>query len=184
MRRGNWPFPPETEVTKTTAPATIDSSAVAAARRYVAAMQEGNCDDAIALTLWMRERLEQVNLEEPERVTEIRETLCRSLNDRRLEGNRLTEEGMEDQYVLPPGAEIAYIRSDAGRTDLERAAAARVWAKVTYPRRERAPLDLAGAPIRSLVVGINTTSDAYILKAAVVGNLEIDWESIDIDWGS
>ncbi len=150
--------------------------------RYVQALQEGNCDDAIGLTLWMRERIERSQLKNPEQVADIREELCRSLTDRRIEGNRLREEGIEDQYVFAPGSEAKLVRVDGGRSDLEQPVAYRAWVEVEYARRDRAPLDLNGLPIRRLLVGINTTSDAYVLKAGVVGNLEVDFDSVETDW--
>ena len=161
---------------------SLTRHAKGAAMRYVRALQDGNCDEAIALTLWMNDRIELSRLTHPEHVFDVRKELCRSLTDRRIEGNRLAEEGMEDQYVLPPGSRVTLVSVDEGRDDLERPVASRAWVGVIYSRKDRAPLDLDGLPIRSLLAGISTTSDSYVLKAAVVGNLEIDYESIGTDW--
>lgn len=182
IRQSPWPFPQETETPNGPVSASAAGHEAGAAMRYARALQEGNCDEAIALTFWMRERIERAQLENPKRLADIREELCRSLTDRRIEGNRLAEEGMEDQYLLAPGCELTLVGVDKGRDDLERPAASRAWIRVTYPREEGAPLDLAGLPIRSLVAGINTTTDSYVLKAAVVGNLEIPLDSIDTNW--
>lgn len=183
-RKSNWPYPADFEADQSTNSATMREHENGAAMRYVRALQEGNCDEAIAMTLWMNDRLDRSRLKDPEQVADIREELCRSLTDRRIEGNRLAEEGMEDQYVLAPGSHVAMVRADEGRDDLERPVETRVWFEMTYSRKERAPLDLAGQPIRSLVAGISTTRDSYVLKASVVGNLEIDFDSIRTDWST
>jgi len=184
VRNSNWPYPDDFEADRLTSPIEPTNHENGIAMRYVRALQEGNCDEAIAMTLWMKERIELSRLKQPERIADIREELCRSLTDRRIEGNRLAEEGMEDQYVLAPGSQVAVVRVDEGRHDLERPVSSRLWLELTYPRKERAPLDLAGQPIRSLVAGINTTSDSYVLKGSVVGNLEIDFDSIGTDWST
>ncbi len=182
IRGSNWPYPDEDGPEPQVDPKSLDREKNGIAMRYVQALQEGNCDEAIARILWMNERIEQTRLKNPEQIAEIREELCRSLTDRRIEGNQLTEEGIEDQYVMAPGSRAVPVRVDEGRDDLERPAASRVWVEVTYPRRERAPVDLEGLPIRRLVAGINVTNDAYVLKASVIGNLEINFESISTDW--
>lgn len=184
LRRSNWPFPKEIDAGTTTDSVSLKRHANGAAMRYVRAMLDGNCDEAIALTLWMNDRIELSQLKNPEQVADVREELCESLTDRRIEGNRLAEEGMEDQYVLAPGSRVTLVSVDEGRGDLERPVSSRVWVQVVYTRKERAPLDLGGLPIRSLLAGISTTHDSYVLKAAVVGNLEIDYEYIGTDWSA
>ncbi len=182
VRRTNWPYPDNVENPPTVNTAPLPEHGNGAAMRYVQALQEGNCDEAIALILWMQERIERSRLKVPADVADIREELCQSLTDRRIEGNQLTEEGIEDQYVFAPGCDVTLVRVDTGRDDLERPVALRAWVDVRYPRQDRAPLSLDGEPIRHLLAGINTTDNSYILKAGVVGNLEIDYESVNTDW--
>jgi len=182
VRQSNWPYPSDFETEPRAELASMKDYENGTAMRYVRALQEGNCDETIALTLWMNDRIELSRLKNPEQLADIREELCASLTDRRIEGNRLSEEGMEDQYVFAPGSRVSLIRVDEGREDLERPVATRVWVEVMYLREERAPLDLGGLPIKSLTAGINATSDSYVLKAAVVGNVEIDYESIVTNW--
>lgn len=182
IRGSNWPYPDEDPSEPRADPRQLEREKNGVSMQYVEALQEGNCDVAIARILWMNERIEQTRLKNPEQVAEIREELCRSLTDRRIEGNRLAEEGIEDQYVMAPGCSAVPVRVDEGRDDLERPASTRVWVEVTYPRRDRAPVDLEGLPIRRLVAGINMTNDSYVLKASVIGNLEIDFDSISTNW--
>lgn len=89
---------------------------------------------------------------------------------------------MEDPYVFSPGAKIDYDTIDAGRDDLDGKVARRTWLVVTYPSKDKALLDSDGVPIHSLRVGINVSTDGYVLKGNVIGNLDIDWESIMYDW--
>ena len=182
LRHSNWPYPQSFDAGTKTGSVSLKGHENGTAMRYVRALQDGNCDEAIALTLWMNDRIELSRLEHPEQVADVREELCGSLSDHRIEGNRLAEEGMEDQYILAPGSRVTLVKIDEGRNDLERPVSSRVWIGVTYSRKDRAPLDLGGLPIRSLLAGISTTHDSYVLKAAVVGNLEIDYESIGTDW--
>ena len=182
IRGSNWPYPDD-DISETQVNShDLEQQTNGVAMRYVKALQEGNCDEAIARTLWMNERIEHARLKNPEQIAEIREELCRSLTDRRIEGNRLAEEGIEDHYVMAPGSRATPVRVDEGRDDLERPTASRVWVEVVYPKRERAPLDLNGVPIRRLVAGINVTADSYVLKASVIGNMEIDLDSISTNW--
>ena len=43
--------------------------------------------------------------------------------------------------------------------------------------------DEAGRPIRSIVVGVDVSPDGCIVKAGILGNVELDRESIALDWG-
>jgi len=43
--------------------------------------------------------------------------------------------------------------------------------------------DEAGRPIRSIVVGVDVSLDGCIVKAGILGNVELDRESIALDWG-
>jgi hypothetical protein len=54
----------------------------------------------------------------------------------------------------------------------------RVWLLVTYPAADRALCDETGKAIRSIRVGVNVSPDSYVVKAGVVGNLDIDRDSI------
>jgi len=152
--------------------------------RYAEALQAGDWDTVIDRTLWMRERLERVQLESgsSESVEEARMELRARLGDRSIVGNQLRLEGVEDQYVFVPDATLALIGSDEGRDDLAEPTAERVWIRVTFPTRGRALRDEQSLPIHALTAGVNTSSEGHILKANVIGNLDIDLESISYDW--
>jgi len=153
--------------------------------QYATAYQEGNWDRVLALTLWAQERLQLVAEEEGEdAAAKERDVLRAAFGTRTLVENYLRDTGVEDQYVFAPGSRIGFDSVDEGREDLELPAATRTWLKVTYPAREKALLDRESVPIHSLRVGINVSHDGYVLKANIVGNLDIDWTSIKYDWPS
>lgn len=151
--------------------------------QYAMAYRDGDWERVLALTLWIRDRLDFVQQTEGAASIAVeKDRLIADLGTRTVADNRLTDEGVEDQYVFSPGAEIEYESVDAGREGLDAPAARRTWLRVTYPLREKALLDGDGLPVRSLRVGINVSHDGFVLKGNVIGNLDIDWESIMYDW--
>lgn len=153
--------------------------------RYAKAYQDGNWSQVLELTLWMEDRLAFVARSDgADAVAQERENLIAQVSERRIADNHLRDVGVDDQYIFIPGARIEYVRDDAGRDDLEAAVARRTWFRVTYPAREKALLDKEGLPIRSVLVGVNVSLDGRVLKAEVVGNLDIDWDTITYDWSS
>jgi len=154
-----------------------------AAWQYAVACRDGDWERVLSSTLWIRDRLDFVQQANGSAaIAAEKDRLIADLGARTMADNRLTEEGVEDQYVFSPGAEIEYESVDAGREGLDAPAARRTWLRVTYPLREKSLLDGDGLPIRSLRVGINVSHDGYVLKGNVIGNLDIDWESIMYDW--
>jgi hypothetical protein len=154
-------------------------------------MQDGDCDDVIALTAWMADRIRRVSLQAggPDALDQAREHLCDQVRRRPVEGNQLRAEGIEDEYVFAPGTQLEVVAIDEGRDDLDRAIEQRVWIRVTYPRRATAPLaPAAGAgvplqPVHAWTVGVNVSQDdTCVVKANVIGNLEVDPDSIAFDW--
>ena len=154
------------------------------AQSYVRALLEGRCVDVIAMTNWMQERLEYVRRTEtnPKAEDEARRELCERLSDRRPEENQLTPEGIEDHYLFAPGVEYELFGVDGGRDDLAKPVRARNWIRLRYPNGYRAPKDREGIPIRTVVVGINVSTEDMILKAGVRGTAEIDWDTITTGW--
>lgn len=151
--------------------------------QYATAYQEGDWDRVLALTLWAQDRIRHVAESEGEDAAlAVRDALKAVFGTRTLADNYLRDTGVEDQYIFTPGARITFLSEDEGRDDLERPAARRTWIKVTYPARDRALLDAESIPVRSLRAGVNVSKDGYVLKANIVGNLEIDWASITYDW--
>ncbi|MCC6143901.1 MAG: hypothetical protein IT368_08845 [Candidatus Hydrogenedentes bacterium] len=152
--------------------------------KYARAMQAGDWDYVIDHTLWMQERLSLVQVQggPDATVAEARADLLEGVSTRPPAQNLLREAGVEDQYVFHPEAELTLLSVDAGREDLETPAAGRAWIEVQYPDRMSALLDEGGLPIRRLTVGVNYTAEGAVLKAGIVGNLEIDWESVRLDW--
>ena len=152
--------------------------------RYVVAFRDGKWDDVVELVFWMREHLNRVRVSEgsPRAENEARETLKRQVSCRFLGSNQLRAEGVEDQYVFAPGTQIIPLGADAGRKDLLQPVADRTWFRVEFPDDATALRDENGAAIRSLTVGVNVSASGYVLKAAVIGNLEIDRTKLSLDW--
>jgi len=152
---------------------------------YVRACQEGNWERVLALTPWAQERLQYVRESDGEEaVARERDVMIASLGTRTLDENYLKDTGVEDQYVFTPGARITFDAVDEGRDDLEKAVARRTWFMVVFPSREKALLDGDSIPIRSLRAGVNVSHDGFVLKANIIGNVEIDWASVRYDWPS
>jgi len=151
--------------------------------QYARAYQEGNWPRVIELTLWMEERLDYVAQSgTPEDVAAERENLAAQLGTRTIAENRLNDEGVDDQYLFTPGSRLDFLSEDGGGDGLEAPVARRTWFKVTYPARDKALLDREGVPIRSVHAGISVSREGRVLKAGVIGNLDIDWNSIQYDW--
>jgi hypothetical protein len=150
---------------------------------YAKAVRDGDCDEVIRMTWWMMERLQRIESGTiPGSPEEAQAQLCSQLRDRRKEGNHILREGVEDQYVFSPGATLEPVDVDAGRSYLAKPVQDRTWIRVTYVAPDQTLLDKTGRPIRSIVVGINVSKDGYVLKAGVVGNLDIDHDAIYSDW--
>ena len=152
------------------------------ARRYAEAVRDSDWEAVVDRVLWMQERLEQVKQRDGSDAAG-RQELLRRAADRSAEGNRLQlYEGVEDQYLFAPGVELSVLGGDGGEADLERPVARRTWIEVTYPARDRALLGEEKLPIHHLKAGVSVSSDGYVLKAALIGNVEIDVDSIDYRW--
>ncbi len=167
-----------------------DSLPECIAIQYARALQEGRADEVIRMTHWMQERLKRVRLRSnaPEELEAAREELRRDIQTRTLEGNRLRREGVEDKYIFKPGATFEVIGVDA-REDARGDALAcpvkeRTWLRVVYPSPVTALRDEAGRPVRSIVVGVNVSADGYVLKAGILGNMEIGSGDVSVDWAN
>lgn len=156
----------------------------AVAMRYAKAYQSGDCDEVIGLTAWMHERLEKAALADPadEALEKVRQELRSRVLARPVEGNRLSPEGVEDGQVFAQGTTVRLVGSDKGREDLSQSVQERAWIRVTYPARDAALCDESGRPIRSITVGVNVSPEGYVVKAGVIGNLDVDRNSISYDW--
>jgi len=185
-----WPASPSASdrvAAQVESPAGSGAEAFAAhslAIRYAVAMQQGNDAEVIRMTLWMKECLAHAQrcANGDGAFEAAYDRLCQGLHERAPEKSRIVPEGIEDKYLFVPGAELEVVGVDAGRTNLAKDVRERTWIRVTYPVRSRAPRDEAGEAIRSLIVGVNVSRDGYILKAAVIGNLDIDRGSFSYGW--
>lgn len=156
------------------------------ALEYAQAVQRRDCEKVMSQTAWIQARLERVQLESGTTgaLNEARKTFCDDLTRSAIEENQLRSEGVEDKYVFAPGAAFEFVREDKGLAELSSPVASRAWIRVTYPLMSRALRDEDGRPIESLIVGVNVSDNGQVVKAGVIGNLEIDTGSIDLKWGA
>ena len=148
--------------------------------QYALDIQKGRSTEAVNRIWWMVERLRRDS--DKNEIEETKAKLSRTLAERIKGQNILRLEGVEDKYIFCPGAGIELFDVDEGLSDLEKEVESREWLKVRYPNKSVALKDVDGKPIRSLIVGVNVSKDGYILKAGVIGNLDIDWDSISYNW--
>lgn len=154
------------------------------AQRYAESVRDGDCGRVIEMTLWMQERLRLERALNPDagHDAEVRSALCKSIRERSPEGNQFSNEGIDDKYVFGQGAEFEVLGIDEGRNDLKVAVRERIWIEATYSNPARAPKDHFGSPIRSMIIGVNFSGDGDVLKAGVLGNVDIDIDSFSYDW--
>lgn len=154
---------------------------VSAAMRYAQAVQNGDADEMMRTVVWVAERMERIALDtaDADGRKAAQERLAQHLLERKVEGNQLRPEGIEDQYVFAPGATLEWVAVDDGRDDLERPAKERTWIRVTFPSPIRAPVGRSGQAIRSMLVGVNMDENERVLKAGIIGNLDIDTKAIE-----
>ncbi|MCC6696374.1 MAG: hypothetical protein IT365_12155 [Candidatus Hydrogenedentes bacterium] len=165
---------------------------VVVALRYARALQDGFCEEIVRRTAWMDDRMQRVALESSgeDAMETAWDSLCMKALDRSVEGNILQPEGIEDWYLFAPGATFEVVGVDPGRDDLDRAVAKRVWIRVTFSRQQTAPLARAEEggemmAVRAVTVGINLSREGrLVVKAGVLGNLDIDMSSLSFDWTS
>lgn len=172
-RRATVPVPPG-------GPAAGYEDAAANAMKYVQALQTGQYQQALLQLDWVRERLDRVRAAQG--TADAENNALAQLAAQMASTDRsnavLREEGIEDQYIFVPRAEVALSGADAGRGDLERPTAGRAWLRVRYPEPAVAPKGSDGRSIKTLTVGVNVAADGRILKSEIVGNLEIDEFSV------
>lgn len=151
--------------------------------QYALAVQEGHCERVMDMTQWIRERIAYVQTTQGNSgaVDEVRDAICAEMQDRPVEQSVLTREGIEDRFAFPPGASLRVVRRDSGRNDLDDAVGHRTWLEVVYPVERYAPRTEHGAFVRSMVVGVNVSPEGMVVKAGVVGNLDVDPASVRIE---
>lgn len=150
---------------------------------YAEAYQAGKCGTIIDLTAWMQDRLAYAQEVQDLSYDAVRDELCVFASTRNPAGNRLSEAGIEDQYIFRPGSVIEFLGSDEGNRSLDEPVASRAWLHVTYDVERGAPMDAAGNTIGAITVGANVSEGGKVLKANVIGNLEIVFETITLDSG-
>lgn len=148
--------------------------------KYAQLLQTGQVQQALFMVNWVQERLERVRAGSAAADAE-NEAMAAMVAEASLADRSravLLEEGIEDQYIFVPRAQIEIAGADAGRAGLEKPVAGRVWLRVTFTDPASAPKSMEGRAVRRLTAGLNISQDQRILKSEIVGNLEIDRFSI------
>ena len=152
--------------------------------RYVTAYQRHDCSELARTTLWIQDRLRQINSESED--VDVREDssseLCGQLFTWTEQHNQVSILGLEDQYLIPTTVKFTIDGADSGRKDLVAPVLERVWCQFTYSDPGMAPKNENGDPIRSLRAGVNVSMNGLVLKGSVRGNWEIDANSISLQW--
>jgi hypothetical protein len=158
------------------APALTDHPAL----HYAEAVQAGDCATVVRLTWWMVEYLENARARDDalDAVDRARQRLCDAIEAPGEGPQRLVAEGIEDVHLFVPGAEIEPLALEPGSNDLAKPAIECLRLRLSYPQGVAAPRDDEGRRIDSIVVGIHLSEDGYVLKAGIIGNVELDWSSI------
>ena len=143
--------------------------------QYIRALQSREYARTIALTEWMQTRIQQ---SPPESRPAIEAELLTSLQHRTPAENELRLEGLEDPYLFATGALIKPLATDPGRTDLDQPIHHRTWFEITYPDPATAPLGPTHQRLHTLRAALNISTTGLILKANVIGNAEIDPDTL------
>ncbi len=151
------------------------------AERYVLAVQRRDCEQVIAMTIWMQDRLEYVRSHgDDERAAH--DALCNDVHNPPAAGRFLSDGGADDAALFSPLAQVDVVSVDPGRDDLETASAGRVWVRVRYPSPAEALHDAEGRAIKTARAGLTFAADGRLVKAGIVGNAELDDESEVVYW--
>ncbi len=153
------------------------------AMAYVKAYQEGKWEDIIEQTLWIQERLKFVsnasNNDEGKILIE-KQDIAKKIQNRDINNNYLTKEGVEDQYIFIPEAKVSIIGIDNKGPFTDKRIKEMVWLSVEYPKPSKALRNEKQIPIKSLVCSISINNDGKIVKSSIIGNVKIDYSSIKL----
>lgn len=154
------------------------------AMQYAVAVRDGDCARASAMTKWMQERLVYVGNtgDVANAVEQEQKRLCALLTEHRTESNQLQTEGVEDQYIFAPGVTLVALGDEPVTDAAPAGSITRSWIRVTYPLKSKALRDEKARPIRSIEVAVQVDENKAIVKAAVIGNLEIRRSSVSTRW--
>lgn len=152
--------------------------------RYFTAYQTKNCSEIAQCTDWMIARLQKINdrYSDEAKINEARANLCKEVLVRIPGEERLQLLGLKDHYLIPQASNYKVVGADPGRTDLAKTVKERVWVRIEYSNKATAPKNEEGEPIKQLRAGVNISTDHRVLKGAVIGNWEIDTNSILTRW--
>lgn len=155
------------------------------AMAYIKAAIDCDCEGIISRTEWMQTRLGRLQDAgaTPAELEADRARLCEDFCGRDDEGGyEVRDEGVADPYLFVPGVEYEFIGQDEGRQDLEVPVSARVWVALRFPSPTRCLIDQNGRAISGVTVGLNMTAGGLVAKANVLGNAEINWDTVRYNW--
>ena len=147
---------------------------------YIKAIQTRDCEYILRVTWWMQERLrnELAKGASQTELDSIRQEMCNSTFQLENSDYLLSLEGPLDGALFPQGVEWKVLGADAGIGSLAKPVSERIWVELSYSAVPNGPKTNTGIPLKSVIAGINISTDQYILKGDIRGNWNIDQESL------
>lgn len=150
---------------------------------YVKAYQEGHWETVMEQTLWIQERLKYIDKiynNDPQKLQNEKKEIEKELQNRDINKNYLTKDGVEDRYIFIPDAKISVIGIDKEGPFLDKRINEVVWLSIEYSKPSKALRNEKQIPIKSLVCSLAVNSDGKIIKSSIIGNAKIDYSSIKL----
>lgn len=148
---------------------------------YATAVRDDDCATALPMVAWMTDRLDWT-AKQGLAVDGVRAELCGRITGVMGGPATVRNEGIDDAAVLVPSAQIEFVRVDGGLSDLGDLVSHRTWLRITYPDPHDAPRNRNGRPLKSLLAGVNIAQNGQVLKAAIIGNLELRPQAVWSEW--
>ncbi|GEM_PF-2848655 len=150
---------------------------------YVRAYQEGKWDEIVEQTQWIQERIKFISNNgdnKQEKIINEKKEIIKKIQDRNINKNYLTKEGVDDQYIFLPEAKINIIGIDDKGPFIDKRIKETVFLNVEYTKPSKALRNEQQIPIKFLVCSLSVNSEGKIVKSSIIGNAKIEYSSIKL----